>query len=93
MQAFGIVAYCFLIGVFFWNADAVLGQTDTFLSPIVFLLLLSVSILVCGILVFLKPYKLFVAGKTKEALGVVISTAASLFVFLILSFLGMLLFR
>jgi len=85
-QALSVALYCSLIGVFIWNFPNLFGKVDTFFAPIAFLLLFSTSALICGLLVFRKPYKLFFAGKKKEAMDIVVSTATFLFVFLAVFF-------
>jgi hypothetical protein len=93
LQALGVAAYCTLVGLFMWNANHIFGQMNNFFGPILILILLCTSALICGLIVFLKPYKLFFAGKKKEAVTVVISTTAYLFLFLLLFLASMLLFR
>lgn len=84
LQALGIAVYCSLIGLFIFNADSVIGKIGDKFGPILFLLMLSTSVLICGTIVFYKPYKFFVEGKKKEALDTVIFTAIWLIVFLLL---------
>lgn len=93
LQSLGVTAYVTLIGLFMSNANNILGKGDTFATPIFVLLLLSVSVLICGLIVFFKPYKLFIAGKKKEAFETVIYTTLGLFVILVLFLLGMIIFR
>ncbi len=85
LQALGVSLYIGLVGLFFANAEKIVGNLDVPVGPILFLLLFSVSALICSLLVFYKPYKLFVEGKKKEALSTVISTAVWLFVLLLLT--------
>jgi len=82
IQALGILTYCALIGSFFWNANKIFAPKDNFLAPIAMLTLFSTSALICSLIVFYKPYKLFFDGKKKEAIDVVLNTAIFLFVFL-----------
>lgn len=70
-----------------WNASSVFGKVDTFFAPIAVVMLFSVSALICGLLVFYKPYKLFLSGRKRDAIDVVVSTAAWFFVFLLIAFL------
>lgn len=93
LQALGVFAYIMLISVIFWQAPKIFPNDNSFFGPIAFLLLFSTSALICGVIVFYKPYKLFFAGKKKEAASVVISTAVSLFVFAVFYFLGLILFN
>lgn len=92
-QALAITLYISLIGIFFHNADDLFGNLSTPFAPILMLLLFSTSALICGALVFYKPYRLFVAGKTKDAAEVVVSTAVWLFVFLAVFFGALIIFK
>lgn len=82
-QALGVAAYCSAIGFFVYNGENIFGKVDkpTFLAPIAFLMLFSVSALICALIVFYEPYKLFIAKKGKEAVDLVVQTAAWLFMF------------
>lgn len=93
LQAFGVALYIFLIGLFINNAEKFVGNIGLPFGPMLMLLLLSTSILICAILVLYKPYKLFIDGKKKEALETVISTTVSLFVFLVLFLIGLTIFK
>src|SRR4030066_174977 len=92
LQALGVAAYCSLVGLIFWQGENIFPRVNPYFGPVMVLLLFSTSAMICGLLVFYKPYKLFFAGKKKEAVSVVVSTAVSLFAFLILFFLLMILF-
>lgn len=85
-QAFGVSLYCAAIGTVMSNAETFFGAHDTFMTPILVLTMLSVSVLICSLIVFKKPYELFFDGKKKEAINVVVYTAASLFVILLILF-------
>ncbi len=86
-QSLGIVGYVSLVAGIMWNIEKVLGQTaDSYFAPVTFITLFSTSALICGLIVFYKPYTLFLAGKKKEAIDVVVSTAISLFAILVLLF-------
>ena len=84
LQALGVAIYCVLVGTFLWNSQNLFGRSNTFLAPIALLTLFSTSALICALTVLYKPYKLFFVGKKKEALDIVISTTAFLFLFLVL---------
>lgn len=86
LQAAGITLYCSLVAIVMWRGNEIFGKVDSYLGPVAVLVMLSVSVLICGIIVFYKPYKLFFAGKKKEAADVVISTAISLFAILLILF-------
>jgi hypothetical protein len=93
LQALGVTAYCSALGLFFWGAEKVFPKVDNFFAPVLFLLLFSVSALVCGLIVFKKPYDLFFAGKKKEAVGIVVNTALWLLFFLAITFLLVILIK
>lgn len=88
-QALGVTLYCILIGLFLFNANHVFGPIDKLSGPITFLILFSTSAMICGLLVFYKPYRLFFAGKKKEAADVVVATAVWLFAFLLVFLLAL----
>lgn len=93
IQASGIALYCLLIGLFFGQGNKFLPKLNPIFGPILFLLLFTASALICALIVFYKPYKLFFDGKKKEAADIVISTAISLFIFVLLTFALLLLVR
>jgi len=66
VQALGIVAYCSMVGLFFWKGDEIFGKMSNYFGPVAFLLLLSVSILICALIVFYKPYILFFDNKSVQ---------------------------
>lgn len=92
-QAFGVFVYCTLIGLFMGNANSLFGDLGLPFGPILILLLFSTSALVCAAIVFYKPYKVFVDGKKKEALDIVISTAVWLAIFLLFFFIALFIFK
>lgn len=85
-QSLGISLYCATIGSVMSNADTFFGKQDTFITPILVLTMFSVSVLICALIVFKKPYELFFDGKKKEAINVVVYTAVSLFIILLILF-------
>lgn len=80
-QALGVTFYCSLVGLLFWKGNEIFGQQINYLGPVLVLVLLSVSVLICALIVFYRPYRLFFDGKKKEAAELVLSTTAWLFVF------------
>jgi len=93
LQALGVAAYCSLVGLIMWQGNNIFPKVSPYFGPVMVLLLFSTSALICGLLVFYKPYLLFFAGKKKEAISAVVSTAAFLFFFLFIFVLLMVLFR
>jgi len=93
LQALGVAIYCSLVGGFFWQAPKIFPKDSQYFAPVILLLLFSTSAMICGLIVFLKPYKLFFADKKKEAANVVVSTALWLFLFLLIFFSLMVIFK
>ncbi len=93
LQALGVAVYCTLVGLLLGNGDLLFGQANLILGSILMLVLFSVSVLVCGLLVFFQPYRLFSDGKRKEAADLVIFTAIWLAAFLFLSLILTILIR
>ncbi len=93
LQATGVVAYCLLVGLLFWNANILFGQMNVFMGPVTMMTLFSVSVLVCGLLVFYLPYRMFFDKKQKEAIDLVLYTTGWLAVFLVAFLLLSYLFR
>lgn len=83
-QALGLVAYCSLVGIIFWKGNDWFGSVSYF-GPVFVLLLLSVSVLICGLIVFAFPIFLFWEKKeTQKALKLVALTAAWSLLFILL---------
>lgn len=91
IQAIGVTIYCGLVGSVMQNGSKLFGQKDNFMTPVFVLIMLSVSVLICGLLVIKKPYELFFDGKKKEAINVVVYTAVFLF-FILLFLFGAMMF-
>lgn len=94
IQALGIIAYCSLIAVVFWRGEAWFGQVPNFFGPLLMLTILSTSAMICGLLVFTYPVKLYLKTKKYEQpLKIVFHTAAWLVVFSLLIMLGIALWK
>lgn len=87
LQALGVTLYCSSIGLFFWTADKLFPKDPNFFAPVAFLLLFSFSALVCALIVFYEPYKLFFDNKKKQAIDLVLFTTGWLFVFFVIVFI------
>jgi hypothetical protein len=86
LQALLITFYCSLVGLVMWRGNEIFGKVDSYIGPVTVLVMLSVSALICGLIVFYKPYKLFFANKREEAINVVVYTAVSLLIILFILF-------
>jgi len=72
-------AYIVAISTFmFWAGETKLGANNTFLIPIVMLLLFVVSAAITGFLVFGQPVIMYYEGKKKDALQLLTYTLAIL---------------
>ncbi len=92
LQATGLVIYCSLIGLLFWQGENLFGPPFTFLIPAMFLVLFVVSAIISALIVLGYPFILFwEKKKTIEALKLVIFTAGWLafFTFLFILILAL----
>jgi len=89
VQDLSVAGYVGVVVVFMTNAQDWLGKLDNTTGPILFLALFVTSALVCGLLVFARPYRLFLNKKGEEALELVLMTAKWLVVLLVITILGL----
>lgn len=82
-SATGIMAYIVLFTLFIMSANKFIPGPDPAWAPLVFLTLFCFSVLACGLIVFYKPYMLFIDKKEKEAGQLVLATAKWLGVFVL----------
>ncbi len=73
-QAVGVVAYAALFTLFVTNGERMMPDINETFAPLMFLTLFCFSVLACGLIVFYKPYMLFVDKKGKEAMMLVLAT-------------------
>lgn len=84
-QASLIALYIALIATLMGNGEKLFGKFDNeVIAATMMLSLLSVSVLICALLVLGKPYKLFIENKGTEALNLVVATTKWLLVFVLL---------
>ncbi|MCX6816298.1 MAG: hypothetical protein NTZ93_00255 [Candidatus Beckwithbacteria bacterium] len=89
IQALGLIGYCSLIAFFVTHAQDWFGRMPNFFGPFLMLTLLSTSALICGLIVFTYPVKLYLKTKKyNQPIKVVLLTAAWLAVFSLLIMLG-----
>jgi len=82
LQATGLVVYCGLVGLLFWQGDKWVGVPFTFLGPAMFLVLFVASALISALLVLSYPFILFWEKKqTAKALRLVAYTTAWLILY------------
>ena len=94
LHSLGVVAYIIFISFLLVNGDKLFGSlTNSILGPIVYLLLLTLSAALVGLLIFGRPVMLYLDGKKKEAMEFVAATVGFLFaealiVFILLALLS-----
>jgi len=67
--ALGVFAYILIFGLFMSNANNIFGKADTMFTPVLVLLLLAVSVCVCGLIFLTRPFLIFwEEKKPKEAI-------------------------
>lgn len=86
IQSFGLAFYCFLVGwIIFNKAEQWFGEMNETLGSMMFLMIFVLSVLICGLITFGYPVKLFLETKKwSESLKLVIYTVGWLLFFVIL---------
>lgn len=93
-HALGVLVYVLLVSLFMSNGDKIFGQQDQdIVTPLAVLMLFVFSAFLTGALVLAKPVMLYLDGKKKEGVHLLIYTGLSLFVLTILSFLLLIVLR
>jgi hypothetical protein len=91
LQALGLMAYCSLVAVLFWQGNRWFGKVPGYLAPLLFLTLFTTSALVCATITLGYPVILFWQKKqTSQAVKLVLATTLWL-VFFTLSVMALLL--
>jgi len=89
LQALGLTAYCSLIASIFWRGPQWFGNVPNFLGPFLMLIIFTTSALICGLIVFSYPVKLYLkTKKPDQSIKLVLLTAAWQIVFSLLIMLG-----
>ena len=80
----GAGAWIALVATFTQNANSWFGTQDTIISVIAVLLLFSISALVVGGLIVGKPIFLYIDGKKKEAIQMLLCSGGWLLLFFLI---------
>jgi hypothetical protein len=80
----GVVGYVVALSTFFSNANKFFPKVNTILIPMMMLSIFCLSVLVCGLLVFYRPYMLFMEKRGKEAASMVVATTKWLGVWVVI---------
>ena len=94
INAFGVLAYIFLLAIFLNRASGWFGKADQkIITPVAALMLFVFSALVTGCLILGKPLMLYFDGQKKEGVKVLFFTGIGLFIFMILVFATLLIIK
>jgi hypothetical protein len=74
LSSIGVLIYVAIVSAIMNNAETLFGKADTVLSGMGFLLLFALSAGVVGSLIVGKPIFLYLDGKKKEAVSLLIMT-------------------
>lgn len=85
LYSFGAAAWISLVAAFMQNANQWFGTQDTIISVIAVLILFSMSALVVGGLLIGKPIFLYIDGKKKEAVQMIVCSGGWLLLFFLIS--------
>ncbi|MCX6779115.1 MAG: hypothetical protein NTU97_02700 [Candidatus Magasanikbacteria bacterium] len=84
LSAVALLAYVFLVALFFSFAERLMGEKPGFSGFGIFLLLLVFSASLCGTLMFGRPIYLFLNNFKKESIWQIVSNLVWVFVLLVL---------
>jgi len=82
-QASFVFGYVVVFTMLVVNGGRLFPHINTVFAPLMFLTLFCFSVLACGLIVFYKPYLLFVDKKGKEGMKLILATTKWLGVFAI----------
>ena len=83
INAAGVFVYVSLVAWFLFNGEGIFGEIESFLLPVMMLMLFVISASITGLLVLGKPIHLYVSGFKKEAFTLLFATLAWLILFLV----------
>lgn len=90
LQATKLAGYIGIVVGVLGSGEKIFGKFNQYTGFGLMLLLLSVSVLVCAILVFAEPYRLFMAKKGREALALVVGTTKWLLLYTVMMMIALL---
>jgi heme O synthase-like polyprenyltransferase len=83
LQALGVAIYILGIAAIMTNISKILGEKDTFLTPVIALLLFVLSAAITGTLTLGRPILMYLDNKRTEAIKLFIFTLSWMFIILI----------
>lgn len=87
LNALGTLVYIAIVATLLQNAGSIFGKMANYIGPIAFLLLFTLSALVVGSLVLGRPLMMYLDGKKKEAVALLMQTIFWLAGFTVLALL------
>lgn len=91
LHAILAVAYIFGVASLMQNGEKIFGKVPGILGPVAFLLLFVLSAAMMGILILGKPILIYLENQKRDALMFLFATIGWLFLFLILTFIFLIL--
>ncbi len=91
-QALGVTIYVLLVGTVMSFGNEIFGTKPNLLGPVAFLMLFVISAAITGYLVVGKSILMYLDGAKKSAVQLFGLTILWLFLFMMLAFLGMIVF-
>jgi hypothetical protein len=92
-NALGTVVYISIVATIMQNGSKFFGEKDNFVTPIIVLLLFTLSAITVGGLVLGKPLMLYLEDKRKEAVAMFLQTAGWLAGFTVIAMVISALYR
>lgn len=93
-QALGLTSYCVFIVTVMFQGNNWFSKIPEYFAPLIMLVTLSASALICGLITLGYPFIIFFNDKEpRKALRLIIGTALYLAVFVSLFVIGNILFR
>lgn len=79
INAFGVTLYVALVALVFRYAEPLFGKMNNYFGQVAFLMLFVLSVAVVGYLILAKPVMFYLDGAKKEAIKLLVSTIAWIF--------------
>jgi len=91
LNSLGVLVYVAIVATIMNHAEAIFGKVDGAVGVTGFLLLFTLSVGVVGSLIIGRPIMLYLDGKKKEAVGLLLATLGCLAILtvLLLTYLGL----
>jgi hypothetical protein len=74
LNSAGVLIYITLVSLVLQNGERIFGEMDNFIGPVAFLLLFTLSAAIVGSLILGKPILMYLDGKKKEAVQLLMAS-------------------